>query len=211
MLAEVNSTIKVYEGATLLGSAIANAEGVWNFVADMSNDQAAALAGAGTIDNLGVSGGAANQTQGWAFTTGALADGVHNFTATSTDAAGNVSAVSTLNVTIDTVAPNAPVITGNTIVNANQVQLTGTAESGSTVKVFDGQRPCSPRLPPTPAVPGAAPPAHCRAGLTSLRPPRPMSRATPALPHRPVMQLLGCDRVEWRDQPDRGRQQFLSL
>jgi hypothetical protein len=135
---EVNSTIKVYEGATLLGSAIANAEGVWNFVADMSDDQAAALAGAGTIDNLGVSGDAPNQTQGWAFTTGALADGVHNFTATSTDAAGNVSAASTLNVTIDTIAPNAPVITGNTIVNTNQVQFTGTAVAGSTVKVFDG-------------------------------------------------------------------------
>ena len=64
--------------------------------------------------------------------------GVHSFTVTSTDAAGNVSAASTLNVTIDTVAPNAPVITGNTIVNTNQVQLTGTAEAGSTVKLFDG-------------------------------------------------------------------------
>ena len=43
--AEVNSTIKVYDGATLLGSAIANAEGVWNFVADLSDDQAAAPTG----------------------------------------------------------------------------------------------------------------------------------------------------------------------
>ena len=80
----------------------------------------------------------ANQTQAWAFTTAPLADGVHNFTVTSTDAAGNVSAAATLNVTIDTVAPNAPVITGNSIVNANQLQLTGTAEAGSTVKLFDG-------------------------------------------------------------------------
>ena len=74
----------------------------------------------------------------WTFTTTALTDGVHNFTVTSTDAAGNVSAAAALNVTIDTVAPNAPVITGNTIVNSNQVALTGTAEAGSTVKLFDG-------------------------------------------------------------------------
>ena len=101
-VAEINSTIKIYDGATLLGSAVAN------------------------------------QAQSWAFTTAPLIDGVHNFTVTSTDAAGNVSAASTLNVTIDTVAPNAPVITGNTIVNTNQVQLTGTAAAGSTVKLFDG-------------------------------------------------------------------------
>ena len=45
--AEINSTIKVYDGATLLGSATANAEGVWNFVADLSDDQMPAQAGAG--------------------------------------------------------------------------------------------------------------------------------------------------------------------
>ena len=42
----------------------------------------------------------------------ALADGTHAITATATDAAGNVSGVSnTVNLTIDTVAPAAPVIT----------------------------------------------------------------------------------------------------
>ena len=40
--AEINSTIKVYDGTTLLGSATANADGVWNFVADLSDDQIAA-------------------------------------------------------------------------------------------------------------------------------------------------------------------------
>ena len=120
----------------------------------MTDDQIAGLAGAGLGDNLGVGEATgANQTQSWAFTTAPLADGVHNFTVTSTDAAGNVSAVSTLNVTIDTVAPNAPVITGNSIVNTNQVQLTGTAEAGSTVKLLDGttvlahgDRECERRL-----------------------------------------------------------------
>ena len=137
-VAEINSTITISDGAAVLGSAVANAEGVWNLVIDMSDDQAAALAGSGIGDNLGVTGDAPNQTQGWAFTTNPLADGVHNFTVTSTDAAGNVSAVSALNVTIDTVAPNAPVITGNSVVNTNHVQLAGTAEAGSTVKLLDG-------------------------------------------------------------------------
>jgi Tryptophan-rich Synechocystis species C-terminal domain/Bacterial Ig-like domain/Peptidase M10 serralysin C terminal/Bacterial Ig domain/RTX calcium-binding nonapeptide repeat (4 copies) len=138
-VAEINSTIKIYDGAALLGSAVANAEGVWNLSLNMSDDQAAALAGAGLGDNLGVSGDAAGvTTQAWAFTTAALVDGVHNFSVTSTDAAGNTSAAATLNVTIDTVAPNNPVITGNSIVNSNQVQLSGTAEAGSTVKLLDG-------------------------------------------------------------------------
>ena len=70
--------------------------------------------------NLGVVRRSGNQTQSWAFTTAPLADGVHNFTVTSTDAAGNVSAVSTLNVTIDTVAPNAPVITGKASSNTTR-------------------------------------------------------------------------------------------
>ena len=64
--------------------------------------------------------------------------GVHSFTVTSTDAAGNVSAATALNVTIDTVAPNVPVITGNMIVNVNHVHLSGSAEAGSAVKLLEG-------------------------------------------------------------------------
>jgi hypothetical protein len=37
----------------------------------------------------------------------------------------------------DTVAPNAPVITGDTIVH-HTVQVSGTAEAGSTIKLYDG-------------------------------------------------------------------------
>ena len=132
----------------------------------MSDDQIAGLAGAGLGDNLGVGrGDRHNQTQSWAFTTAPLADGVHNFTVTSTDAAGNVSAVSTLNVTIDTVAPNAPVITSNTIVNTNQVQLTGTAEAGSTVKLFDGTAVLGTATANA-AAPGATRRGRCRAART---------------------------------------------
>ena len=41
-------------------------------------------------------------------------------------------------MTIDTLAPNAPVEVGDSIVNGTQVQLTGTAEANSTLKVYDG-------------------------------------------------------------------------
>ena len=213
--AETNSTIKVYDGSTLLGSATANAEGVWNFVADLSDDQISAPAStatitetawsskgsvylAGTADpnstvsifdsangallgsaitgsdgqwnfvqtvttartfavtqvipardsTTGDESAALSEDQAWGFTTGALADGVHNFTAVSTDLAGNVSATSTvLSVTIDTAAPVTPTITaystdsgtaGDGITNDNTLTLTGSAEANATVKVYDG-------------------------------------------------------------------------
>ena len=101
--AEANSTVKVYDGATLLGTATANGSGAWSC------------------------------------TTAALVDGGHSLTATATDAAGNSGAASaTLNVTIDTTAPVVPSIGSGVIVNTNEVALTGTAEAGSTVKVYDG-------------------------------------------------------------------------
>src|SRR5262249_6733734 len=72
----------------------------------------------------------------------------HERTATPPDAAGNTSAASsTLNVTIDTVAPVNPTIAsystdsnvaGDGITNDNTLTLTGTAEANATVKVFDG-------------------------------------------------------------------------
>ena len=51
-VAEINSTIKIYDGAALLGSALANAEGVWNLSIDMTGDQAAAFASSGLGSNL---------------------------------------------------------------------------------------------------------------------------------------------------------------
>lgn len=81
----------------------------------------------------------ANGSGAWSFTTGTLANGAHSFTATDTDTAGDISAASAaLVVTVDTVAPNAPVIASDTIINANEVNLAGTAEANSTVNVFDG-------------------------------------------------------------------------
>ena len=91
---------------------------------------------------------ALGENQAWGFTTGPLADGVHNFTAVSTDLAGNISATSTvLSVTIDTTAPVTPTIAsystdsgtaGDGITNDNTLTLTGSAEANATVKVYDG-------------------------------------------------------------------------
>ncbi len=101
--AEANATVKVFDGATLLGTATANGTGAWSY------------------------------------TTVTLANGAHSLTATATDAAGNTGVASAaLGVTIDTTAPVAPSITGNAIVNFNDVALTGTAEANGAVKIYDG-------------------------------------------------------------------------
>ncbi len=109
--AAANSTIKIYDGGTLLGTSITDANGSWNY------------------------------------TTAALSDGGHNVTATATDGAGTTSDASTgLSVTVDTVAPNAPIIAGYSpdsatagdgITNVNVLTLTGSAEAGSAVHVYD--------------------------------------------------------------------------
>ncbi|WP_242982185.1 Ig-like domain-containing protein, partial [Clostridium sp. LS] len=105
--AEVNSTVKVYDGTTLIGTVTADASGNWTLIPAT-----------------------------------ALADGAHAITATATNAAGNVSSVSNkVNITIDSTAPLAPVITGpqdGTVTNNNKPTISGTAEANSTVKVYDG-------------------------------------------------------------------------
>ncbi len=110
--AAVGSTVKVYDGANLLGSATADGNGAWSY------------------------------------TTAALADGGHSFTATATDTAGVTGAASSaMVVTIDATAPVAPSIAsfstdsgvvGDHITNDNTLTLTGTAEANSTVKLYDG-------------------------------------------------------------------------
>ena len=74
----------------------------------------------------------------WSYTTATLVNGAHSFTATDTVSGVTSAASGALSVTVDTAAPAAPVIIGNTIVNTNTVQLTGTAEANSKVTVFDG-------------------------------------------------------------------------
>ena len=110
--AVAGSTVLVFDGTTQIGTAVADANGVWSFA------------------------------------TATLSDGNHAFTSKTVDLAGNISAASAaLNVTVDTVAPGAPVIAsfspdssiaGDGITNANHITLTGTGEAGSVVQIFDG-------------------------------------------------------------------------
>ncbi|MCJ2013601.1 Ig-like domain-containing protein [Methylobacterium sp. J-076] len=71
--------------------------------------------------------------------TTALGEGANTLTVTATDAAGNVSAASTgVNLTIDTLAPNVPTLAvQNGPINTTTPTLTGTAEAGTTVTVYD--------------------------------------------------------------------------
>jgi hypothetical protein len=98
--AAANSTVKVFDGTTEIGTTTANNSGTWTY------------------------------------TTAALSDGNHSLKATATS--GTSATSSTLAVQIDTKAPTAPTIATPTS-NANgSLNLTGTAETGSVVKVFDG-------------------------------------------------------------------------
>ncbi|MFN5291255.1 MAG: Ig-like domain-containing protein, partial [Planctomycetia bacterium] len=109
---EPGSTITLYDGTSLVGTAIVNGDGTWSITPSSP-----------------------------------LSDGTHTFTSTATDGAGNVSPTSSpINITIDTVNPQPPVVisvsqdTGNPtdkITSDNTLTITGTAEPGSTIKVFD--------------------------------------------------------------------------
>lgn len=75
----------------------------------------------------------ANGSGAWSFATGTLADGSHAFTSKAVGATGVISAASSaLNVTVDTVAPTVPTV------DFFHDHLSGTAEAGSLLKVFDG-------------------------------------------------------------------------
>jgi len=108
--AEIGSTVTIKDGSTVLGTAVVGAGGVWSLQV--------------TTD---------------------LADGVHNLTVTSSNAAIS----SQLAVTIDTAPPAAPStpdldassdsnIDTDNVTNDNTPTLNGTAEAGSTVRVYDG-------------------------------------------------------------------------
>ncbi|MCJ2014455.1 Ig-like domain-containing protein, partial [Methylobacterium sp. J-076] len=75
--------------------------------------------------------------------TTALGEGANTLTVTATDVAGNTSAASAgVNLTIDTHAPNVPTLTGqNGPVGTATPTLTGTADAGTTVTVYDNGAP----------------------------------------------------------------------
>lgn len=87
----------------------------------------------------------------YSVTTSVLSDGNHTLTATATDIAGNTGPASAgTTVTIDTAAPTAPsaptltaasdsgVSSTDLITNVTTPTFTGTAPSGSNVRLFDG-------------------------------------------------------------------------
>ncbi|MEC5518630.1 Ig-like domain-containing protein [Enterobacter hormaechei] len=115
--AAANATITIYENGQPVGTAVADANGVWSF------------------------------------TTGTLANGSHTWTATATDAAGNISPASPgFTLVVDTTVPAAPVITqaiddvgtitgaigsGQTT-NDPLPRLVGTSEPLATVNIYEG-------------------------------------------------------------------------
>jgi hypothetical protein len=89
----------------------------------------------------------ANSSGAWTFTTATLTNGsTYTFNATATDSASNVSAVSAnYTITVDTTAPNAPVISPitGTVASGESTDdtvllIAGTAEPNSSVTVYDG-------------------------------------------------------------------------
>ncbi|MBJ7458095.1 MAG: hypothetical protein JHD02_02790, partial [Thermoleophilaceae bacterium] len=79
----------------------------------------------------------------WSFTPSSdLDEGAHDFTATATDAADNTGPASgTRTITVDLTAPAAPSITTpatDIVTNVNTQAVSGTAEIGTTVTVYDG-------------------------------------------------------------------------
>src|ERR1019366_4388531 len=112
-VAEKGAAVQVYDGTTLIATVTANAT-----------------------------------TGAWSYSATGLTNGTHSFTAAQTDSAGNVSVPSTASsMTVDTIV-NAPSLiatfvdsgVSNTdhITNATTATLSGTAEAGATVKVYDG-------------------------------------------------------------------------
>ena len=115
--AEASSTVTLYEDGTVLGTAVTDNDGNWSVTPDTP-----------------------------------LAEGSHTLTTTVTDAAGNVSAPSSAVVVIvDTTAPGTPAnlqlsgeVNGAAVAIAEggattdtTPRLTGSAEPGSVVRVFD--------------------------------------------------------------------------
>ena len=115
---------------TLTGTAEANST--------VTVSDGATVLGSATTDGSGA----------WSYTTAALADGSHSFTAVASDVAGNSGATSAaFAVTIDTVAPAVPKIlgyasdtgvVGDGLTSDNTLLINGTAVANSTVTVSDG-------------------------------------------------------------------------
>ena len=77
----------------------------------------------------------------WSITPSTLGGGPHTVTAFAVDPAGNTSAGSSRSYIIDAAAPSQPVITApaeGAFLPSTGVTVSGTAETGSTVRIFEG-------------------------------------------------------------------------
>ena len=110
--AEANTTVKVYDGATLLGSATANGTGAWSYTTAALANGAHSLTATAT-DAAGNTGVASTALSVTIDTTAPVAPSIASF---STDSG----------------------VVGDGITNDNTLTLTGTAEANATVKVYDG-------------------------------------------------------------------------
>ncbi len=112
---EANTTLRFFDGNSVLGEAVAR------------------------------------RTGRWSFTTPALADGEHVFSARSIDAAGNVGPLSiAMSVVVDTAPPQAPVAPDleavsdsgssdtDNLTNRDEPELMGMTEPNAMISVFDG-------------------------------------------------------------------------
>ena len=110
--AEADSTVKVYDGATLLGSAMASGTGAWNYTT-------AALANGGHS------------------LTATATDAAGNTGVASSALAVTIDTTAPVAPTIASFSTDSGVV-GDGITNDNTLTLTGTAEANATVKVYDG-------------------------------------------------------------------------
>jgi hypothetical protein len=124
--------------------------GTVNAANDTASQALTGTAGANDTINVYLNGAAvfttqANASGNWSQTIGVLANGAYSYTATATDAAGNVSAPSSpLAFTVATTGPSAPTIADAAVVNgtvnaANDTAaqaLAGTAGANDTINVY---------------------------------------------------------------------------
>ncbi|WP_164718664.1 Ig-like domain-containing protein [Bradyrhizobium sp. LVM 105] len=73
----------------------------------------------------------------WHYSTAALLDGKHSLTATDTVSGVTSKASTALDVTVDTTAPDAPVLLSDPTTH-NRATVSGTAEAGSSIKLYEG-------------------------------------------------------------------------
>ena len=163
--AEANSTVKLYDGTTLLGNALANGAGAWSYTT-------------ATLANGGHSFKAT------------ATDAAGNTSAASTALSAAIDTAAPVAPTIVSFSTDSGVV-GDHITNDNTLTLSGTAEANSTVKLYDGTTLLG-SAPQTVRAPGPTPRRRLANGTHSLTATRLMPPAIPAQ-LRPRSPPLECD------------------